>query len=40
MKNFKKIISTLPSAAFSIGLILNFAACTNDAANRFGSLFA
>ena len=30
MKNLKKIISTLTSAAFSIGLILNFAACTNQ----------
>ena len=30
MKNFKKIVSTLTAAAFSIGLILNFAACTNE----------
>jgi len=30
MKNFKKFVSTLTSAAFSIGLILNFAACTNE----------
>ena len=30
MKNFKKIVKTLTSAAFSTGLILNFAACTNE----------
>ena len=30
MNNFKKFVSTLTSAAFSIGLILNFAACTNE----------
>ena len=30
MKNFKKFVGTLTSAAFSIGLILNFAACTNE----------
>ena len=30
MKNLKKIVSTLTSASFSIGLILNFAACTNE----------
>jgi len=30
MKNLKKFVSTLTSAAFSIGLILNFAACTNE----------
>ncbi len=30
MKNLKKIVSTLTSAAFSIGLILNFAACTDE----------
>ncbi len=30
MKNFKKIVSTLTSAVFSIGLILNFAACTKE----------
>ncbi len=30
MKNFKKFVSTLTAAAFSIGLILNFAACTKE----------
>jgi len=30
VKNFKKISSTLTAAAFSIVLILNFAACTNE----------
>ena len=31
MKNLKKIISTFTSAAFSIGLILNFAGCEGQA---------
>ena len=30
MTNFKKFVSTLTSAAFSIGLILNFAGCENQ----------
>ena len=30
MKNLKKFFGTLTSASFSIGLILNFAACTNE----------
>ncbi len=30
MTNFKKFVSILTSAAFSIGLILNFAACTKE----------
>ena len=30
MKNLKKFVSTLTSAAFSIGLILNFSSCTNE----------
>jgi len=30
VKNLKKFFGTLTSASFSIGLILNFAACTNE----------